>query len=385
MNRMAKRRFAYRFLLMLLAATLLPGIAWAWEAGVPVVKKASYPVVTLPSAHLFTLDTEWALAPGPHGSGMAWLDNRRVLFVGVLLQDGNETRGLHIWDVADNKVSQYSTHTNFCYADGYLVAFGPRQPRNDERRSAISPIRYGLPGQEKDETCDTLTRKGCQGMLNMSCKPREYDGQPLGKESSVVIELRSGDGVIVSMAAGELPDSLEKIRKHYSKPMMLVSKRFPAGKALPVTALEEILPWRAAYSSLTKQYVLLTQRPPDGQPGHSTPWPKGLAQPVYLMDMDGMVDSKKVPWRVEAGMIHLAMPARAGLIFQAGGSNTNDWGGLFLYDDREVWSLDRGRVETFAVSPDGCRVAYAIINDFGKIKNVRFNNIKSINLCEGGK
>lgn len=222
-------------------------------------------------------------------------------------------------------------------------------------------------------------------MANMSCKPREYGGQPLGKESSVVMELRSGDGAIVSMAAGELPNSLEEIKKYYSRLLMLVSKRHPAGKALPITRLEEIIPWRAAYSAYAERYVFLTQRPPDGEPARTTPWPKGLAQPVYLMDTDGRVTPIQVPWRVEAGMIHLAMPTRAGLVYQAGGSNPNDWGGLFLYDNREVWSLDRGRVETFAVSPDGCRVAYAIINDFGKIKNVRFNHIKSINFCEGGK
>lgn len=377
MNRMAKRRFAYRFLLMLLAATLLPGIAWAWEAGVPVVKKASYPVVTLPSAHLFTLDTEWALAPGPHGSGMAWLDNRRVLFVGVLLQDGNETRGLHIWDVADNKVSQYSTHTNFCYADGYLVAFGPRQPRNDERRSAISPIRYGLPGQEKDETCDTLTGKGCQGMLNMSCKPRQYSDNrhPIGSKWGTTYELRSGDGVLLT-ATGSLAERM-------SRPDMLLSKRFPEGKPMPFKGVPID---GAAYSEFQRRYALTSRIPADDLGTTSTNWPKGRPQPVYQLNPeDGEVDVIHVPWRAEWTAIHLAMPSRGGLVFMGGGGHANQWGGLFLYDNREVWALDRGRVETFAVSPDGCRVAYAIINDYGKIKNVRFNNTRTINFCEGGK
>lgn len=142
----------------------------------------------------------------------------------------------------------------------------------------------------------------------------------------------------------------------------------------------------AAFSEFKNRYAL-TSRIPDGDLSRSsTNWPKGRPQPVYLLNAeDGAVDEIQVPWRAETGTIHFALPAKAGLVFVASGSYANDWGGLFLYDNREVWSPDRGRVETFAVSPDGCRVAYAIINDFGKIKNVRFNNIKTINFCEGGK
>lgn len=376
------RTYASKRMLPILLAVLLPGIARSWEAGVPVVKTGGYAIAHPATAH--RVGSRLPGATPQEQQQIAWLDNRRVIFGGYIEnQDG--TGGLHIWDVLSNAVTQYSKDVRFCFADGYIVAYGSAQVRNDTERTALTPMRVGMFGQENEVVCDSKTGKGCLGSLNMSCKPREYGGQPLGKESSVVIELRSGDGAIVSTAAGELPDSLEKIRKYYSRPLMLVSKRYPAGKALPITRLEEIIPWRSAYSAYAERYVFLTQRPPDGEPARTTPWPKGLAQPVYLMDIDGSVTSIQVPWRVEAGMIHLAMPARAGLIYQAGGSNPNDWGGLFLYDNREVWSLDRGRVETFAVSPDGCRVAYAIINDFGKIKNVRFNNIKLINFCEGGK
>jgi hypothetical protein len=372
--------------LLLAAAILLPGVAWSWEAGVPVVKKASYDITNLPTEHLFTIDTEWALAPGSHGSGLAWLDNWRVMFSGVLLhKDRTEKRGIHIWDVAANKVSQYSEHVKFCYGAGYIVAVGPRQERNDEKRSAISLISHGVLGQERNETCDSLTGKGCQGMLNMSCKPREYVGQPLGNESSILLELRSSDGVIVSLSAGGLLDSLEKIKKYYSKPLMLVSKRYPKGKSLPIAAIEEPMARGAAYSDFAQRYVLVPHRPIDGEPRHSTNWPKERPQPVYLMSSDGAIDAIQVPWRAEWTTVISAMPTRSGLIFMGGGGHSNQWGGLFLYDNREVWSLDRGRVETFAVSPDGCRVAYAIINDYGKIKNVRFNSIKSINFCEGGK
>lgn len=367
--------------LLLTVIFLVPGVTWSWEPGVPVVKKADYPNKSLPTGHAFFLKTRGS----QERHGLAWIDDNRLMFVAALPDKEIESRGIYIWDVAGNTVVKYSNHIDFCFAQGYLVAYGDTKNDSEGRLTPFS-VRYGLLGKEREDICDLSSGKGCPPPpLNMSCKPLEYSGQPLGKKSTVVVELRSGDGAVVSMAAGELHDSLEMVRQYYSRPLMLVSKRFPAGKALPITALEEILPWRTAYSSLTEQYVFLTQRPPDGRPGHSTPWPKGLAQPVYLLDMDGRVTSIQVPWRAEAGMIHLAMPARAGLIYQAGGSNPNEWGGLFLYDNRDVWLLDRGRVETFAVSTDGCRVAYAIINDFGKIKNARFNHIKSIYLCEGNK
>lgn len=367
--------------LLLVAAALLPGVAWCWEAGVPVVKKAEYPNTSLPTGHAFFLKTRGS----QERHGLAWLDNNRLMFVAALPDKELESRGIYIWDVAGNSVVKYSNHIDFCFAQGYLVAYGDTKNDSEGRLTPFS-VRYGHLGSEREDICELSSGKGCPPPpSNMSCKPREYGGQPLGKDSSVLMELRSGDGAIISMVAGELPDSLEKIRKHFSKPLMLVSKRFPAGKALPVTALEEIVPWRAAYSEYSAHYVFLTQRPIDGKPGHTTTWPKSRPQPVYLMSPDGTVEAIQVPWRVEAGTIDFALPAKTGLIYKAGGSHAGDWGGLFLYDNREVWALDNGRVETFAVSPDGCRLAYAIINDFGKIKNVRFNNIKSINLCEGRK
>ena len=364
--------------LLLAAAILLPGVAWSWEAGVPVVKKASYDITNLPTEHLFTIDTEWALAPGSHGSGLAWLDNWRVMFSGVLLhKDRTEKRGIHIWDVAANKVSQYSEHVKFCYGAGYIVAVGPRQERNDEKRSAISLISHGVLGQERNETCDSLTGKGCQGMLNMSRKPREYANNryPLGPKWGTTYELRSGDGVLLAPTGDEM--------ERKGKPTMLLNKTFPEGKPMPFARVPIM---GAAYSEYVRRYALTPWWPADDLRTSSSNWPKGRPQPVYLMNPeDGAVEVIEVPWRMEWTTIHLAMPTRAGLVFMGSGGHSNQWGGLFLYDNREVWSLDRGRVETFAVSPDGCRVAYAIINDYGKIKNVRFNSIKSINFCEGGK
>ncbi len=352
----------------------------------PAVQNARYAVTSLPSAHAFPNGAAWVMAPGQQGSGLAWLDNRRVMFIGFV-PDRLETKGLYVWDVIGNEVSQYSNHDHFCYAQGHIVAQEVREYLND---FTLRPTRYGSLGHEKNDVCDIKTKKGCLGMLNMSCKPKEYlDQHPLGPESSATFELRSGDGVLVTMVAipkgAKEPTTVEEWKKLYSRPLRLLNQHHPKGRPLPIIAIEDLLARSAAYSPYAKRYVFFPNNPIDGQPRHSTNWPQGRPQPVYLMNADGDVETIQVPSRSDWTDIILALPALPGLVFKGSGGYANDWGGLFLKGNREIWALDRGRVETFAVSPDGCRVAWAIINDYGKTRNVRFNRIKSINFCEGGK
>lgn len=350
---------------------------------VPQTQRAQYPIQTLPTAHALPIEVSVL----PQDRGLAWLDNRRALFYGALPEKELDTRGLFIWDVVGNTVSHYSRHIRFCYADGYIVAFGPSPSRTDADRPASVSVRWGEIGKEKDDVCDIATRKGCPPTLrNMSCQPGEYAESPLQEFPSVVLDLRNGDGAILTNDALKRPEeggpsTREGIRAFFDKPLLLHNKRYPNGKPLPITAIEGISRLGVGYSEYVKQYALLTERPTDGEHGRTTIWPPGRAQPVYLMDANGAIETIQVPSKRAFAKIHFAMPSQAGLIFIGSGGYAEQWGGLFLYDNREVWELDRGRVYTFAVSPNGCRLAYAIINDFGKTRNVRFNSIKSINFC----
>lgn len=358
--------------LIILLAVLLPSVVRAWEAGVPVTRKADYPVQRLPTEHIFP---SIFARESREKNGLVWLDDRRMMFVGMLANQ-IETRGLYIWDVIANTVSQFSNDISFCYADGFIVAYGVAQERNDPERSALTPIRHGKVGQTKEDICDSKTGKGCLRALNMSCKTRVYldNLQPAGPKWRVTFELRDGDGVLLAPTGSEEGER--------SKTRMLLNRHFPEGKVMPFSRVPIM---GAAYSKYKHRYALTPWWPADVPGRTSSSWPSGRPQPVYLMNPeDGLVDEILVPWRAEWTTIHLAMPTRAGLIFIGSGGHANEWGGLFLYDNREVWSLDRGRVETFAVSPDGCRVVYAINNDYGKIRDSR-NHIKSINICEGGK
>lgn len=360
--------------LLLVAAVLLPDVVWSGEVGVPVVKKTSYTVQRLPTDHVFP---SIFARESQEKNGLVWLDNRRILFVGFF-PNRTKTKGMYIWEIIANTVSEYGREVNFCHADGYVVAYGVAQERNDPEYSALTPIRRGMLGHESEVVCDSKTGKGCLGLLNMSCRPRAYlnNPQPIGPKWRTTFALRDGDGVLLAPAGSD--------EERKGKTGILLNKHFPEGKVMPFSRVPIM---GAAYSEYQRRYALTPWWPADEPSRTSSSWPQGRPQPVYLMDAEnGNVDVIDVPWRAEWTTILLALPTRAGLVFMGGGGHSNQWGGLFLYDNnREVWPLDRGKVETFAVSPDGCRVAYAIINDFGKIKNVRFNSIKSINFCEGGQ
>lgn len=343
-------------------------------SSVPKTPKANYQIQKLPTAHAFLP------AVGSRVSGtndLAWLDERRVMFVAALPENEVESRGIFIWDVVANTVSQYSNHVRFCYADGYIVAHGVSQYRQDPERSALVPVRHGQLGKETDNVCDTKTRKGCPPPAqNRNCKPLMYrvDARPIGAGWGVQFELKNDDGAILH--------AIRSQSEGRGGPTMLLNRNFPEGLRLPFS---DVPGYSVTYSEFERRYAFVPQYPADGTKSSSSNWPKGYSQPVYLVSPKGDVESISVPWRAEWDLIHWADPTRAGLVFEGGGGYAQQWGGLFLYDGREVWELDRGRVELSAVSPDGCRMAYAIINDYGKTRNVRFNSIKSINFCVGDK
>jgi len=344
------------------------------------VRIAKYRAATLPTAHIF-------IPPPPGESqekqGLVWLNNQRVMFVGVV-RDDPSSRGLYIWDVAARTVQQYSQHTEFCFADDYIFA---QQIQTGLNYLTVRPIRYGRLGNEQDDTCDMSTRRGCHGFLNMSCKPRASFGPaPFGKEAVYAIELRNGDGVIVNPVAlsraMDPPQSVEAQRRYFSRPNLLVSKRYPEGRPLPITAVDELSPWSTSYSAYAKRYVFVTERPNDGQVGLITTWPRGRPEPIYLMDIDGNVEKVLVPSRSDWNKIHLAQVATPGIVFWGIGGHANEWGGLFLYTEPDLFALDRGKLEALAVSPDGCKVAYAVFTDFGKTPT-NFARIKFIDFCAG--
>ena len=353
----------------------------AAESQVSVTPGPSKPAYTASAL----LDT-YAFVRGTPGDsqekqGLAWLDDHRVMFAGFTPGD-RDSKGMYVWDVSTNDVYRYSNHTDFCFADG---AVGPSPKRGDG--SAPSSVRQGRIGNTQNLLCDSRSGKACRGRLNMSCEPSKYFGKTaLGKYSKYVFELRTGDGAIVdpvdrlAILDQLRGKNLEEKKTLFNRPLLLVNEQFPKGKPLPITALEEVIAWKATYSKYGDHYVFVTERPKDGVPGYTSIWPPGLAQPVYLMGRDGQVEEIDVPPTASRSKIHLASIAVPGIVFLGTAAPRRGWGGLFLYDKHAVWQLDRGQPQTLAVSANGCKVAYAMDSAYDK-KPTSYLRVKLITFC----
>ena len=223
----------------------------------------------------------------------------------------------------------------------------------------------------------------------MSCKAvhsgRSRDRDiPFGSESRLLFDLREDDGMLV--VARRWSDTKQKLTReeivalsHQS--ILLVNKQYPKGKELPIQDVEGIESRSAAYSEYAKKYTFVGWTPKGSQPGRQTNWPEKRPQPVYLMDKNGNVEIVEIPKSEEWSGIFMAMPSREGLVF--GGGHGRTGGGLYVYNGKQVEAIDRGRVGTFSVSPNGCKVAYSIVNQYGPGDNEFV--IKFVNLCNHGK
>jgi hypothetical protein len=221
--------------------------------------------------------------------------------------------------------------------------------------------------------------------VNMSCKVIKWDAEvkrPLGSESRVLFELRDGDGFVA--VARRWEDSKEKgnnEQRHVlsRQPVLLINKKHPKGMPLPIQDVENIGARRAAYSEYAGKYTFIGAMPKDSAPGQQTNWPEHKPQPVYLMSRNGEVEIRQIPKTTEWTGIFLAMPSHAGLVFW--GAHGRTGGGVFLYDGENVLAIDRGYVGSLSVTPDGCKVAYPIINNYGRTRDHTFR-VKYANLCE---
>ena len=325
--------------------------------------------------------------------GIVWLDNTRIMFKGHLLRDKGHKYdvAIYLWDIDRNEVVRYADGDRLCYADGTLYLSEPtvwtRPNGSAEPRQFSQRYRYGTLGKERPGLCTGDGRgrsEGCIGKLDMSCKPTSSADQValLGPDSKVVVNLRSGDGLI---AAKPSVDKLlhrklpyEELVRLSRQSIVLVNQHYPNGKPLPIQEVEKVGSGFTAYSQYKQRYILVGAIPKDGPPGNFNNWPVDLPQPVYIMNTDGGVETTAIPKLQDWTAIHLAMPSQRGLVYW--GSHGRTGGGLFLYDGQRNDALDRGQLRTFAVSGDGCKVAYAIIGDYGVGPSMDYR-IKYMNLC----
>lgn len=325
-------------------------------------------------------------------NSIAWIDNQRVLLVGSEDKRPIEN-AMFVWDTVKATVTPYSDHRYFCYADGYLVSFPAIQR---------GPIRWGAFGKEREVDFDQAFKATVDWArkydaakkvnLDMQCQEnlRWNRSASLGPASMVVADLGKRDGMIVS------PTTTDWFFRHpaeesadrsapFRAPMLLVNERFPKGKPLPIWMIEEIR--SITFSNYRQRYVLTTMRPKYGVPmGNGGDWPDAAPRPIYLIGADGSVETIDVPGSSGWDEMWEATMAVPGAVFKGDSGWGNLGGGMFLYDGKNVLALDIGRPEDLAVSPDGCRLVYAINNNYNKPGLPReahsIARFKFINFCQ---
>jgi hypothetical protein len=317
-------------------------------------------------------------------NSIAWIDNQRVLLVGS--EDKRPiANAMFVWDTVKATVTPYGDHKYFCYADGYLVSF----PSIDK-----GPIRRGLVGKETDEDFNKVFKasldSGWRPILDMQCRESLRWQRPsqIGAASKVVADLGKREGMVVTPITTDWLDRhRDAIGADYSGnfrvPMVLVNDRFPRGKPLPIWAIEEIR--SISYSEYRQRYVVTPIRPKHGMPiGNVWNWPADIPYPVYQITEGGDAETIVIPNTAGWEEAIEAQPAKPGLVFYGSGVRGNLGGGMYLYDGTDVLALDIGRPEVFVVSPDGCKLAYAINNSYdrpGK-PQVPVAQFKFINFCQ---
>lgn len=371
-------------------------LALAWAPGGMARAEVPYSIVEVPTGQrliqLLTLGARGC--PTSVSFGLAWLDNRRLIYAGFTpvpspvsrFKSAMQDEGIFIWDVESGEVGRYADEPEFCYADGRIYV-QDRVRKGATPNSGSQAYRLGRFGKEQAGVCrfDRGESTGCPGVLNLSLEPRAYTPTPLGPASRRVTELRTGDGVIVANPTYKhRPKDIpyEQMVEMSRRALVLVNDAHPQGKPLPIQEVEDLRHF-VGYSEFARRYVLVPGTPRNGQPGLSTNWPDRLPQPVYLMSPAGEVEVVEIAnpksgaereWISIVG----AQVTRAGIVFIGSGRNG---GGLFLFDSQRIASIDIGLMRTLAVSPDGCRVAWAIINDYRRGMNDY--RIKYMNVCTG--
>lgn len=378
-------RGTFKTILVILLGCMAAGSSWA---------DARYKIIEVPTGQRL-FDKSSSYERSLEARGLAWLDDHRLMFVGYTpvrpesprrLYSDIKDLGIYIWDTESGQVSRYGSENSFCYADGWIhmqeAAVDGEGP--DYLRPSWVNYRFGPLGKERSSTCTVKYGKqfNCPGKLDMSCKPAEYvqspaDKRPLGKESFIVAWLRSGDGVVVNPIDSRRSSSQEERRIARLGPLLLINKKHPRGRPIDIQIGEGI--WNYTYSDYARKYVLVTSRPKNND-GSSQKWAADVPQPVYLMDHEGQMETVPVPKLAVWQTIFDGLPTRAGLAFN--GTPERTGGGLFLFDGKQVETLDLGQLHTLAVSRDGCKLAWAIINDY---KHVPMDHrIKFTNVCTGG-
>lgn len=290
-------------------------------------------------------DSRFPAADPPGGGYIIWLDDRRVLFLGVDLQAtvAHPQREIqyatYIWDVPSNIVSNYHPQRVLkpCYNDGKFV-YGTwlettkqlmvhQGPLGGEKPTTFPP-KHNVEWNRFD--CRVITPERLR-FLAGGLGAREY------------VELRAEHGVVDLAPQSRLQiraDTDEFDYRLYSFDLQRVFR-------LQIDRLSSLRP--VQWLPFSGEYLFADFSAP-------------RRHQVFLVKPDGSAKRMALPTRDWEPPLRI-LGVRGGLVFSVSGSASSRSrfaGSQGLYvaiDERFDW-LEQGYVPTFGVSPNGCRVAY---------------------------
>lgn len=313
-----------------------------------------------------------------HGAmPMYWLDNNRVLVPGyaplkLVDKTTQEARqygplGLYILDTRDNSYVRHadlSFYYSLCYNEGFITYTSQTDEQAGNRIQHEGPF-----GQEKPLPVNAEHNyRGDSQPYYAACpkidpekllRPEHHD------QRVSAWFLREQDGYVY-VAKQRSPEERMVDRHNQDDPVKYYRKGQAEPIELPILAKEMRYSTKLSYSQYAGKYLII----PHMSKGkdirdNDVSWPKGLPYPVYLLPTDGKLETIHIPygtWHPERAFL-----TRKGLFWvssSAPSTHSKQAGGWLLQDGKAVKLFDH-LPEGAGVSPDGCKIAYAV-NDYNR-------------------
>jgi hypothetical protein len=324
------------------------------------------------------------------GATLVWIDERRVLFTGGTLsaeakarypESGDAAKWANpwtfVWDTAGGTVERISDWNTVCYSPTYIRQY--KRPKNDPQNGLY---RIGPPGQELEFDAEAMTKRAKEDEAqkrtyrnSFNCRSYAHNElvPPIPERRRVVL-LRDGDGFLDFGARDPVQRSKEMSS---GRVVRWYHPKAEAGVELKMPLAHDFALHSPRYSSYGNEYFLVPAAP-------DAKTQKGGAELIYYVLRPSSLSAEKatVPNFAPAGGFTQGRIGRvkSGLVFSGSGHPWLKWAGIYHFGSGKVTRIERGSITALAVSPDSCRVAYAI-----NTRNAEMGSpieVKYVNLCE---
>lgn len=312
-----------------------------------------------------------------------WADNERFVFKGVLPSERDQTELasplIKIWDTAKNSVTPYKNLRHACFKDRKIRY---AEKGNEPEKSGKYVWWEGPLGKERrfekanePRTSDSEFRFATRPKSPFHCGLifRDELDPPTKDASRNFIVLRDGDGYL---DIGTNLVGKRREEQEFGRKILWYHPRVPQGKELNIPLAYDFGLTLPRYSSFANNYVLVPSAP-------SAKTEKGGESIYYVLNPGSLTaERRSVPRFAPSGGFTQGRIefGKVGVVFTGSGDPWHQWAGIYLFSDGKVTRIERGSMTDLNVSPDGCKVAYAIQTrntEMGTPIEVKLTNICS--------